>query len=153
MKTMKRRNTIQRALVLEAVNKLRCHATADEVYDEIAKAHPTISRATVYRNLNLLSDLGEIRRLEIPGSADRFDHIAREHCHVKCGVCGRVFDVDMEFVTGLEGRIRDAHGFDFTGYDILFHGVCPECKARESSEKGETDSGKSAETSVFINKI
>ena len=55
---MKTRNTIQRALVLEAVNRLQCHATADEIYAEIAKEHPHISRATVYRNLNLLAELG-----------------------------------------------------------------------------------------------
>ncbi len=127
---MARRNTIQRYLVLEAVNKLHCHATADEVYGEIKKTHPTISRATVYRNLNLLSELGEIRRLEIPGSADRFDHIIRNHCHVKCEICNRVFDVDMDFVNGLESGIRDTRGFDFTGYDIIFHGVCPECKSK-----------------------
>lgn len=132
---MKRRNTIQRSFVLEAVSKLHCHATADEIYNEIAKTHPTISRATVYRNLSLLSEIGEIRRLEIPGSADRFDHISSNHCHVKCEVCGRVFDVDMDFVSGLESGIRDAHGFDFTGYDIIFHGVCPECKEQSGSGK------------------
>ena len=132
---MIRRNTIQRSSVLEAVNKLHCHATADEIYNEIAKEHPTISRATVYRNLNLLSEMGEIRRLEMPGSADRFDHISSNHCHVKCEVCGRVFDVDMDFVSGLESGIRDTHGFDFTGYDIIFHGVCPECKELKGSSK------------------
>lgn len=130
---MTRRNTIQRAFVLEAVNKLRCHATAEEIYQEIAGKHPTISRATVYRNLNLLAQMGQIRRMEIPGSPDRYDHISGNHCHVKCQVCGRVFDVDMDFVRGLERGIRDAHGFDFTGYDILFHGVCPECKNRKDS--------------------
>ena len=128
---MNRRNTIQRSFVLEAVNRLQCHATADEIYREIIKTHPMISRATVYRNLNLLAEMGEIRRLEIPGSADRFDHIPKRHCHVKCDVCGRLFDVDMEFVSGLEGGIRDAHGFDFTGYDILFHGICPKCGYRK----------------------
>ena len=130
---MTRRNTIQRTFVLEAVQKLRCHATADEIYNEITRSHPSISRATVYRNLNLLAEMGKIRRLEIPGSADRFDHVCSNHCHVKCEVCGRVFDVDMDFVNGLERGIRDAHGFDFTGYDILFHGVCPECKAQKGS--------------------
>ncbi|MGN0984656.1 MAG: transcriptional repressor, partial [Gemmiger sp.] len=112
---MIRRNTIQRSIVLDAVNKLHCHATADEIYAEITREHPTISRATVYRNLNLLSEMGEIRRLEVPGSADRFDHISSKHCHVKCAVCGRLFDVDMDFVNRLESGIRDAHGFDFTG--------------------------------------
>lgn len=132
---MARRNTIQRSLVLEAVNKLQCHASADEVYAEIIKEHPTISKATVYRNLNLLAEMGEIRRLEIPGSADRFDHRVHNHCHVKCERCGRVFDVDMDFVSGLENGIRDTHGFDFSGYDILFHGVCPECKKQKDSVK------------------
>ncbi|MDY5940945.1 MAG: transcriptional repressor [Eubacteriales bacterium] len=122
------RNTIQRSLVLEAVNKLRCHATADEIYKEIIKAHPHISRATVYRNLNLLSDRGEIRKVEIPGGADCFDHNLHDHFHVKCERCGRVFDVDMEYVSGLEQNIKDSHGFDFTGYDIVFRGICPECK-------------------------
>ena len=128
---MAKRNTIQRSLVLEAVNKLHCHATADEIYEEIIKEHPTISKATIYRNLKVLSELGEIRRLEIPGNADRYDHISRNHCHVKCKVCERVFDVDMDFVGGLESGIQDTHGFDFTGYDIIFHGVCPECKKKK----------------------
>ena len=57
----------------------------------------------------------------------------RNHCHVKCNICGRIFDVDMDFVTGLEHGIRDTHGFDFIGYDILFHGVCPECKKQQDS--------------------
>lgn len=55
---MAKRNTIQRSLVLEAVNKLHCHATADEVYEEIIKEHPTISKATVYRNLKWAKSAG-----------------------------------------------------------------------------------------------
>lgn len=132
---MMRRNTIQRSLILDAVNKLHCHATVDEVYNEIVKKHPTISRATVYRNLNLLSEMGEIRRLQIPGTADRYDHINSKHCHVKCQICERVFDVDMDFVSGLENEIRDTHGFDFTGYDIIFHGICPECKNKRNLDE------------------
>lgn len=125
---MIKRKTIQRSLVLEAVNRLQNHATADEVYDEIRKEHPNISRATVYRNLNLLSEMGEIRKLEVPGGSDRFDHCSHDHCHIKCEKCGRIFDVDMEYVSGLENNVRDFHGFDFTGYDIMFRGICPKCK-------------------------
>lgn len=127
------RNTIQAALVLEAVNKLQSHATADEVYQEIARVHPHISRGTVYRNLNRLAEAGEIRRIELSGGADRFDHRCHDHCHVRCEKCGRVFDVDMAFVSGLEKNIRDDHGFLFTGYDIIFRGICPACR-REPSD-------------------
>lgn len=132
---MLKRNTIQRSLVFEAVNHLQCHATADEIYNVIVQEHPTISRATVYRNLKLLSESGEIRKMEIPGGADRFDHRCHEHYHVKCEKCGRVFDVDMECVPGLEKRIKDEHGFTFTGYDILFRGICPACKESSKSHR------------------
>ena len=133
---MIKRNTIQRSLVFEAVNKLQCHATADEIYQTIMKEHPNISRATVYRNLKLLSETGEIRKMEIPGGPDRFDHRIQEHCHVRCEKCGRVFDVDMEYITGLEQNITESHGFAFTGYDILFRGICPDCqKSRKQQNR------------------
>ena len=125
---MMKRSTIQRSLVFEAVNKLQSHATADEIYKAIVKEHPNVSRATVYRNLNLLSEMGDIRKIEIPGGADRFDHLCHDHCHVKCEKCGRIFDVDMEYIAGLEKSIKNNRGFTFTGYDILFRGVCPECQ-------------------------
>lgn len=127
---MVKRNTIQRTLVFETVNKLQNHAAADEIYDAIISEHPNISRATVYRNLNLLSEMGEIRKLEIPGGPDRFDHCVDNHCHVKCERCGRLFDVDMDYISGLESNIRDTRGFDFTGYDIIFRGICPDCKKK-----------------------
>lgn len=125
---MIKRKTIQRSLVLETVNKLQYHATADEIYEAIVTEHPNVSRATVYRNLKLLSEIGYIRKIEIPGGADHFDHQCHDHFHVQCEKCGRVFDVDMEYITGLEKRIKDNRGFVFTGYDILFWGICPDCQ-------------------------
>lgn len=125
---MIKRNTIQRALVFEAVNKLKCHATADEIYNVIVNEHPNISRGTVYRNLKQLSESGEIRKMEIPGGADRFDHRCHDHYHARCLKCGQVFDVEMEYIKDLEKKIKDTHGFEFSGHDIMFKGICPECK-------------------------
>jgi Fur family ferric uptake transcriptional regulator/Fur family peroxide stress response transcriptional regulator len=124
---MDKRNTIQRSLVLAAVKELQCHVTADEVYDTLVKKHPDISKGTVYRNLNLLSDIGEIRKVEMPGGADRYDHLCHKHYHAKCIKCGRIFDVEMEFITDLEKSIKDTRGFAFTDHDIIFKGICLEC--------------------------
>ena len=121
--------------MLDAVNRLKSHATADEVYAEVAATHPNISKATVYRNLNLLSEMGMIRKLEISGGADRFDHICKEHCHVKCEKCGRVFDIDIPYIDGLDNRVENRNGFELTGYDILFRGICPGCRASSGGEK------------------
>lgn len=124
---MKTRNTTQRSVILEAVKELKCHATADEVYNLIIKKFPNISRGTVYRNLNYLSGIGEIHKIEMPGGADRYDHKCSEHYHAKCIKCGRVFDVDMDFIEDLEQNIKDTNGFTFTGHNIIFNGICHEC--------------------------
>lgn len=124
-----KRNTIQRALVLEAVRKLHCHPTADEVYEEATREHPAISRGTVYRNLNQLAESGEISNMEIPGCANHYDHRRDDHYHARCLQCGKVFDVDMDFIPDLGKNIRDTHGFEFSGYDLVFKGICAECKA------------------------
>ena len=136
---MNNRHTLQRDLILEAVKELHCHATADDVYDLIVTKHPNISRGTVYRNLNLLSDIGEIRKVEIPSGADRFDHECHPHYHARCIECNRVFNVDMEFISDLQKNIKDTQGFEFTGHDLIFKGICLECNGRrESNHKTES---------------
>lgn len=130
---MSRRNTIQCALVLETVNKIKCHATADEVYEALTQEHPHISRGTVYRNLQRLCEMGKIRKREIPCGADRFDHLCSDHYHVICFKCGRIFDVDMSYLADLEKTIKDPHGFVFTEHDIIFKGICSECQCNSQA--------------------
>lgn len=127
---MIQRHTIQCALVLEAVNQLHDHATADEIYEAIAREHPHIGRGTVYRNLQRLAEAGEILKVEVPGGADRYDHLTYKHYHVKCTKCGRVFDVDMPYEPNLADKIGDKHGFLLTGHTIMFMGVCPDCQKK-----------------------
>ncbi len=73
---MEKRNTIQKQLVLDAVFRLANHPTAEEVYAEVARSHPTVSKATVYRNLGSLSEDGllrqgvVIRHLVLPGQLE-----------------------------------------------------------------------------------
>lgn len=127
---MIRRTTIQKEMILDAVNSLHNHATADEVYELVRAAHPHISKGTVYRNLNCLADEGKIRKIEVPDGPDRFDHLCTPHYHIHCCKCGRVFDVDMEVLSGLTDRVMDKHGFAFLDYDIMFKGICPECQKK-----------------------
>ncbi|MDD2214128.1 MAG: transcriptional repressor [Oscillospiraceae bacterium] len=125
------RNTIQRDIVMTVLKKLNNHATADEIYAAVRHEHPAISRSTVYRNLQWFCDKGQLRKREIPGQADVYDQICTNHYHVRCSRCGRIFDVDMDYIPGLEQAIKDPHGFRFTGHDIIFTGVCPDCQSRD----------------------
>jgi len=125
---MIKRNTVQRTLVLEAVQRLRSHPTADEIYAEITKICPSVSRATVYRNLQELCEQGIIQKREIPGSPDRYDHTTGDHYHARCTLCGRVLDVEMDYLSDLTNAVKDSHGFLLTGHSIVFDGICPECR-------------------------
>lgn len=126
---MKQRSTIQRSLILDAVQALQSHATADEVYAYVVKRHPHVSRATVYRNLNLLSQAGEILKVEAPDGVSRYDHQCHAHYHAQCMQCGRVVDVDMAYIPDITAHIGDTQGFSFLSHDIVFKGLCPECIA------------------------
>ena len=99
------RNTIQRALVLEAVQSLHNHPTSADVYEVVRARHPNISRATVYRNLGVLANRGEVLRVEVPNGADRYDFRNRPHYHAKCRVCGGVFDVDMPYQSDILAKV------------------------------------------------
>ena len=134
---MNKRFTIQKKLVADAVRELGCHATAEEIYEHISAVYPSVSKGTVYRNLNSLSEDGDIRRIEVPGAADHFDHNCSDHYHVICIGCGKVYDVDMEPVASLTEQIKDTHGFDFLDCDIVFKGLCPGCKKRSAEDHSE----------------
>lgn len=121
------RNTIQRSLILNAVQKLHTHPSANEIYQYIVKDHPTISRGTVYRNLKLLSETGEIRRVEISDAADRFDFTVAGHYHIRCLCCGKVDDVKMHYLSNLADHISDARGYRIDSHEIVFKGVCSDC--------------------------
>ena len=90
--------------------------------------HPSVSRATVYRNLNQLAAQGEILRVPVPTGADRFDFNIKPHYHVRCTKCGGVFDVFMPPVTDLIDRVEDSSGVELHRYEILFVGICSACR-------------------------
>lgn len=89
---VQRRNTRQRKLVLDAVRQSYNHPTADEIYNVVRAQDDKISRGTVYRNLNLLADAGEILSIKTPGGS-RFDRTIEPHAHIICTSCSRVIDV------------------------------------------------------------
>lgn len=121
------RNTLQRELVLGAVQSMTNHPTAAEIYDSIHEKHPSVSRATVYRNLGLLSDQNIIRRVSHLNAADRFDFELKPHYHFRCTSCDRVYDVELPYMHDLLGQVKNPDGFLLEGYEITFTGLCPAC--------------------------
>lgn len=123
----RRRNTRQRELVLSSVENRYDHPSADDVYEDVRKDDPHISRATVYRNLHLLADSGVIISIHT-NNGERFDRRIDDHAHIICEVCGRVEDAPAPGLDGADQDAAAATGYAVDGHEVLFSGVCPECQ-------------------------
>ena len=110
------------------------HPTADFVYENMKQIYPNISLGTVYRNLSLLADLGEIQKLSSFGGADRFDARTTPHCHFMCTRCGRVMDVFSEHIDrSLEDIAADFKDGQISDYKARFFGICNDCLSKEDT--------------------
>ena len=124
----------QRNIIRENLASRRDHPTADMVYSDLRKISPRISLGTVYRNLNLLAELGEIRKIPSTNGADRFDGNTAPHNHFLYRTCGTILDLApvqneqlLSFArNGFEGVIDDC--------SISFFGICPSCSASDPSD-------------------
>ena len=125
------RNTVQRSLILSTVQAMHNHPTAEEIYQKVTETHPTISKATVYRNLGLLAERGEILRVSHLDAADRYDFECKPHYHFRCRRCDKVFDVQLPYNESLLGEIDGQDDFLFEEYDLIFSGLCPACRKDE----------------------
>jgi Fur family transcriptional regulator, ferric uptake regulator len=129
-----RRNTKQRRVILRVVEELGCHPTAERIFDEVRKVLPRTSLSTVYRNLGILSDQGEISVFTGTGKEVHYDHNTCEHCHIECSRCGRICDVDVYPIDRRDLTPNKLSGFILTGIDVSMTGICPDCAEQEEKE-------------------
>ncbi len=123
----------QREAILDFLKSRTDHPTADVVYANLRESDPKISLGTVYRNLSLLSDMGEIQKIVAGDGKEHFDGNTAPHDHFRCESCGRVLDLfhpsqEIDPVSqypDFKGRIR--------AYQTIFYGTCPDCLGKDIS--------------------
>jgi Fe2+ or Zn2+ uptake regulation protein len=132
------RMTHQREVILHELRLCSHHPTADDLYDRVKTRLPRISLATVYRNLEILSQAGLIKKLTIDGRQKRFDWDPTPHNHIFCMNCQRVDDITCEVPEPLVAVPEQTTGYCILGCRINFFGLCMHCQEYISNkEKGE----------------
>ena len=121
------RMTRQRQVILEELRKVNTHPSADEIYEMVRKCLPRISLGTVYRNLEILSENGEIQKLELGRNLKRFDGVAEDHYHIRCLDCDRVIDAPPGFDVCITHALEENTDFKIIGHRLEFIGICPTC--------------------------
>lgn len=119
--------TKQRELILSILTHSDRHLTADEIFFLAKLQMPSIAMATVYNNLNAMTDAGIISRVHVDGSADYFDRVVDEHDHIQCVRCGKLSNVT---IPGLKDLLSKAVRTELSGYDLTLHCLCPECRRK-----------------------
>ena len=122
---MNRRNTRQKQLILDTLNSMRCHPTAEAIYAEVKQKNPKISLGTVYRNLTVLAEEGKIVNIDM-SEASHFDHRTDNHNHFVCTKCKKVFDINIQYDSSLDGK-EQKDGFYIENHETVFKGLCPDC--------------------------
>jgi len=124
------RITKQRKLILEELERVKDHPTAYEVYERVRLRLPQISLGTVYRNLDVLSSTGVIKRIDMGQGQRRFDITDEDHRHIRCVSCGRVDDIPLntyDQLTRIIGAVGDMTGYTGISCTMDFQGTCAQC--------------------------
>ena len=124
--------------VVDSADAADEHLTAEQIGARVAEVEPAVHRATVYRTLTALSDIGVLSHVHLGGSAVVY-HLAGDetlepaaaagHAHVQCHHCGRVFDVPPEAFASVAGRLQETLGFTLDTSHAALLGTCRECAA------------------------
>lgn len=125
------RKSRQRDAILRVVKGVTSHPTANWIYDQVRGEIPNISLGTVYRNLRLLVEEGQISEIELARTLCRFDGNTQYHHHFICEQCGRVFDVgnDERMERAMMDEMSRGTGFKITHHRCELYGLCKDCQS------------------------
>ncbi len=125
--------TSPRLAVLAVLEAGACHASPHEVYEQGCRLYPALGLSTVYRTLDILTELGLARPAYLGDAAQRFTvHHDQHHHHLVCDACGAIVDVEECGLGDMAERIAAQTGFRVRGHYLEFYGLCQRCQAAET---------------------
>ncbi len=128
-----KRITPQRRLLLRVIRQSKGHLDADEIYRLVREKDPRVSLSTVYRNLNMLKELGLVSELHLDQEHHHYEmRDAAEHYHLICSDCGQVVEFDSPLVTELMRSVSAEKEFLVERTHIDLVGLCAKCRAKKA---------------------
>ncbi len=120
----------QRESVLNYLKSSKKHPTAEQIYADLKLSLPNLSLATVYRNLGMLCQMGQVVRLSVGDKQDHYDADVSDHQHFVCTTCGGVSDLFFRLPQSFLEEQMDA-AFSVEGYQLFVYGTCSRCGANQ----------------------
>ena len=131
LKKLKENNhklTPQRLAIIKILANSEGHPNVEKIYEKLQADFPTMSLATVYRNVMILKSLGEVLELGFPDGSNRYDgNKPYPHPHVICTKCKKIIDPDLTTLKDMTTEVADETGFKILTHRLDFFGVCRDC--------------------------
>jgi len=125
--------TFQRMNILETIEK-NGHMSVEDIYDEVIKVHPSISLATIYKNILLMVEKAVLVEVPISGRKPKYELVKMDHIHLVCTECGNVEDkACLEETDKVFHDLTDGEGFVLSKRQINLYGVCASCQEAVAS--------------------
>ena len=125
--------TFQRMTILSAIEKMG-HANVDEIYEEVRQTHPTLSLATVYKNIVTMVEQGVLVEVPIVGKKSKYELKKSEHLHLVCTECGSVRDQALDEILAEDtNKIAQNSSFALKERQLNLYGICHECQSVQAS--------------------
>lgn len=102
------------------------HMNINDLYALLQVRFPSISLATIYKNMNIMLEKGLLLEVKLPEQKNVFELIKDEHSHVACIKCNVVIDIDLD-VSEIVTKVKDASNYKLSSNSLIFNGVCPRC--------------------------
>jgi len=124
--------TPQRLAIVKILAKSKGHPSVEDIHGEIKKNFPTMSLATVYRNIVLIKSLGEVLELGFPDGSNRYDgNKPYPHPHVICIKCKKVVDSNLGSLDDLKDEVAVETNFKILNHRLDFFGICSNCMGKK----------------------
>lgn len=120
--------TPQRLMIFKILENNTSHPSAEEVYKKVKTLYPAVSFTTIYKTLETLRDLGEIKELTIDEDRKHYDPNTNDHHHIICSVCKKILDIFDDFSPSVKVPNSLKKDYTVSGFQISFHGICKGCE-------------------------
>lgn len=125
--------TPQRMAIAKILAKSEGHPSVEDIHAQIARDFPTMSLATVYKNIALMKSLGEVLELGFPDGSNRYDgNKPNPHPHVICIKCKKIVDPDLDSLDDMKKEVESATHFQILNHRLDFFGLCKSCREEKS---------------------
>ena len=133
--------TRARKIILDILKTKKGHLSIEEIYEKLIKRCPGVNLTTVYRNLEVLTELGIVEKFDFGDGRARYELVEgpqreKHHHHLVCTSCGRVIDYtdfidqEVELLQKTEKGLSKKHNFKISDHLIQFYGLCDRCRMK-----------------------